>query len=229
VRRPGHSLARLPGGAILLLLGALLPPAVSSAEPTACPTAGVTVHHNNPVEGARVCEAVAETVAFMTAHGFEFTAPFSIAVVERVTQSQILTTLGAFNARSRAIEILSYEAAIRFLPDNPPFGIPMNPELYRSFVVHEAAHAVAYPNFVRRPNLAAMEYIAYTVQIATMPDPLRRQVLAGVQTEGFDEPKEIGDQLVLFDPARFAVKSYLHFIRPGNGAAFYRALLTGKF
>lgn len=177
----------------------------------------------------RVCDAVADAVSFMTANGFEFKAPFTVAVVDRITHSQLVTTLGAFNAKTREVEILGYEAATGFLPDHPPFGIPMNPELYRSFVVHEAAHAVAHPNFVRRPNLAAMEYIAYTVQLATMTEPLRERVLDSVQTEAFDQPQEIGDQLLMFDPARFAVKSYLHFIRPGNGAEFYQRLLTGKF
>jgi hypothetical protein len=221
--RPG-ALAK----ASFLLLGLLVSPLLR-AEMTRCPTAEVTVRHTGAAEAAKVCEAVADAVGFMTAHGFELKAPFTIAVVDQITQSPMPSSLGAFNAATREIEILGYDAATRFFPDRPPFGIPMNPEIYRSFVVHEVAHAVAHPNFVRRPNLAAMEYIAYTVQIATMPEPLRRRVLASVETEAFEQPREIGDQLVMFDPARFAVKSYLHFIRPENGAAFYQRLLTGKF
>lgn len=217
----------LAGAALLQLCALLSPPA--GAEALACPTAGVTVSHPDPRVAAALCDAVADTVAFMTAHGFERKTPVRIRVVDRITHSHLVSTLGAFNARDREIEILSYDAALAFLPDRPPFGVPMNPDLYRSFLVHEVAHAVAHPNFTARPTLASMEYIAYTVQIATMPEPLRRQVLAGVDTEAFGRPAEIGDQLLMFDPARFAVKSYLHFIRPENGAAFYRRLLSGNY
>lgn len=219
----------VPGAAILLLPCALLPPAIASAEPLACPTAGVTVSHADPAEGAALCAAVADAVAFLTANGLEFRAPFQVRVVDQITHSHLPTTLGTFNATAREVEILSYGAAVALIPDRPPFGIPMAPELYRSFVVHEAAHAVTHPNFSARPTLGAMEYIAYTVQIATMPEPLRQRVLASVETNAFDKPGEIGDQLLMFDPARFAVKSYLHFIRPENGAAFYRRLLSGNY
>lgn len=226
MRPSGRGLAQ---AALLPLCAALLAPAPAGADAIACPTQGVSVIHPEAAAGASLCAAVAEAVAFMTGHGFELKTPFRIQAVDRITQSHLATTLGTFNAKSREIDILIYGAAVAFLPDRPPFGIPMNPELYRSFVVHEVAHAVAHPNFKARPTLGAMEYIAYTVQIATMPEPLRRRVLESVQTEAFDKPGEIGDQLLMFDPARFAVKSYLHYIRPENGAAFYRRLLSGDY
>jgi hypothetical protein len=85
--------------------------------------------------------------------------------------------------------------------------------------VHEIAHAIADANFVRRPVAPAHENIAYTTQLATMPEELRNTILRNVDTDGYEHLKEVGDMLLMIDPNRFAVKSYLHFMRPQNGSA----------
>lgn len=211
------------------LLALTAPLHAADKRTTKCEGIDVTVIHDPAQEVGTICAAVSDTVGFMTASGFELKRGFSISIVDGLTPAHGLSSLGTYTAATDSIEMLSYRAALELLPEQPPFGIAMNPELYRSFIVHEAAHAIAHPNFVRRPNVAAQEYIAYTAQFAAMPEPLRNSILQNIPTEGFEQPKEIGDQLLMLDPGRFAVKSWLHFIRPENGPAFYQRLLTGRF
>jgi len=213
-----------------IVLGTLVwsGPAVS-AEGVRCASADFTVFNAGPGDLETVCGAVSDVVAFMSAHGIEVKRPTTIRVVPRLAEAQVTSTLGTFNGRTSHIEILTYEASRTVHPDKPPFGMEMNPAIYRSFIAHEVAHAIAHPNFVRRPLIAPHEYIAFTVQLATMPEELRRQVLETVRTDAFEHAWQASDVLMMLDPQRFAVKSYLHFTASPDPAAVFQQLLTGRF
>jgi len=194
-----------------------------------CPVGDFTIVDARAHEVDTICRAVEDAIIFMRAQDLKQRAPVTIRLVDKLGETSVASAVGTFNGRNASIEVLTYEAAVQLLPDRPAFGIPMNPSLYRSFIVHEVAHAIAHPNFVRKPQVAAHEYIAYSAQLATMPEELRAAVLKNVDTDGYDHLKEVGDLLLAVDPNRFAVKSYLHFVYNGDGETTFYKLLSGWY
>jgi hypothetical protein len=213
--------------ALVAVLTCIAPPA--GAADVRCPAAAITVLNITAPDAEIVCRAAQVAADFLTARGFVVKDAATISIVDRLTAIDLPSIIGTYAAKTHHAEVLRYEAAAKQLPERPAFGVPMSPDLYRSFIVHEIAHAIADPNFVRRPLAPAHEYIAYTTQLATMPDELRNAILRNVDTDGYEHLKEVGDMLLMMDPNRFAVKSYLHFIEPQNGAAAFEQLLTGRF
>lgn len=93
-------------------------------------------------------------------------------------------------------------------------GTRPSPALYRSFLVHEFAHALA----IRiNPNLpvAKQEYIAYVTQISTLPAAVRDELLDRFAGRGFDSPARVTAlNLALMGP-RFGIACYrLHTMYP---------------
>lgn len=213
--------------AALTLLWTMSP---AKADSLRCAGGNFIVNGASPAELDTVCAAAADTIRFMGSHGFEVAGVFTtVEVVPAIRLKTFASALGAFDGELNHIELLSYEATLRQLLNGQVLGVSMTPELYRSFIVHEMAHAVARVNFKRRPVVSAHEYIAYTVQLATMSDELRGRILDSVDTEAYDHLGEVSDMLLMLDPHRFAVKSYLHYFRPENRASAFQQLLTGKF
>lgn len=203
--------------------------AATNAADRRCPVGDFTIVDARVHEVDTICRAVEDAIMFMRAQGLEQRGPVTIRLVDSLTDTQVASAVGTYNGKTASVEVLTYEAALRLPPERPAFGMPMNSSLYRSFIVHEVAHAIVHPNFVRPPQVAAHEYIAYTAQLATMPEELRAAVLQNVDTDGFDHLKEVGDMLLAVDPNRFAVKSYLHFARDADGETTFYKLLSGWY
>jgi len=225
--RPSYFLSLLTRS----VAGLLLCVAVGAyAEGVRCPVGDIVVVDAAPADVDMVCGAAAETTAYMEALGLRATRPVTkFYLVNTIGHAHFSSSIGAYDAAADRIEILNYDAALKLMPARPAFGVTMNQALYRSFVVHEIAHATANPNFAHPPAGPAHEYIAYTVQLALMDPALRAQVLSNVPAQAFDRLSEVGDYLLMLDPNRFAVMSYRHFVRPENGAIAFEHLLTGDF
>jgi hypothetical protein len=211
------------------LVGVLTCALPAAAADVRCPAAAITVLNASTEDAEIVCGAARQATEFLTSHGFQVKDAATVSIVDKLTATDLPSSIGAYTPATHHAEVLSYESAAKQLPERPAFGVPMNPALYRSFIVHEIAHAIADANFVRRPVAPAHEYIAYTTQLATMPEELRNTILHNVDTDGYEHLKEVGDMLLMMDPNRFAVKSYLHFMQPQNGSAAFEQLLTGRF
>ena len=105
----------------------------------------------------------------------------------------------------------------------------MDPDLHRSIVAHEVAHAIASQNLPEKQAFVTQEYIAYVTQLATMPPDVREKVLANFPNNSFDTDEQINMTIFMMAPEVFAVKAYRHFLKPENGAAFFQRLLLENF
>jgi hypothetical protein len=105
--------------------------------------------------------------------------------------------------------------------------VAMDRPLWRSYVAHELTHAAIHAACGRAcPDRAAHEYIAAVAQMASLPPSVRAAILGGHPgLEGFREPAEISEIYYALSPAKFMVKSYRHYLRPGNGRPFIQTLL----
>lgn len=62
----------------------------------------------------------------------------------------------------------------------------------------------------------------------TMAPVLRERVLAQFPGHGFAGEAQMRLTIYLFDPMRFGVQAYRHFLKLANGRAYLHAILAGK-
>ncbi len=135
--------------------------------------------------------------------------------------------IGCCDVLHNEIRILTYDEAVAASRKfRPAFDMPMGPALWGSFISHEAAHAIAEQNFAAGvARRTASEYIAAVVQVATMPNDLRKAILDRYDAEGFADASEISILPYDFDPAVFAVMAYRHYAGLGDGGPAFLARL----
>nr|WP_152206359.1 DUF6639 family protein [Marinobacter changyiensis] len=89
---------------------------------------------------------------------------------------------------------------------------------------------MAQANFrLPKPSLETHEYIAYVVQLATLPVALRQQLLVLFGNPAFQNEREINRIFLQLDPEVFTVKAYRHFIAHPDSQAFFQRLLNSRF
>lgn len=192
-----------------------------------CSEVPVRVSYEREADARVVCDAAHRAITFMTGHGFQVLSHLRVTVVHHTRSKPHL--LGWFDPRLMEINILSFEDCASAVAINPPFGIPMDRAMHGSFIVHEIAHAIAQQNFtISDPSLLAHEYIAYTVQLATMDPPLREKILARYPLAPFTDESEITTLYFFFSPSSFAVKAYRHSTEVVDAATFIFQLLHGE-
>ncbi|MDK8464479.1 DUF6639 family protein [Marinobacter sp. SS13-12] len=197
---------------MIALLWLVNVPGYSSMR-VACPVPGVTVFSERADEGELACQAVGKTLTFMRRQGFRVDTEFTIDLVDRPLSLHGTEVKGTYDSRSFQIEVPSFPQAQMMAQRRPPFRMSMSHTMWQSFVAHEVAHAVAQANFqVSKPSLEAHEYIAYVVQLATLPEAIRQQLLAAFDNPAFQHERQISRVFLQLSPEIFAVKAYLHYV-----------------
>ena len=97
-----------------------------------------------------------------------------------------------------------------WLKQQNAYSLKMNKELYESMIVHEVVHFIAKKIASHKIENTLSEYIAFAVQLSQMQPEIRQKILNMHSLPAF-ETDEINLDIMMFDPAAFAVKSYLHF------------------
>ncbi|MBS3803302.1 MAG: hypothetical protein KGY54_02060, partial [Oleiphilaceae bacterium] len=192
-----------------------------------CPVPGVILFSDQTVDGKLACKAVGTALRFMRGQGFRVDVRFTIALVDRPLSLHGSEVAGTYDSRSFHIEVPYFSRAQEMAQRHPPFRMSMSHALWQSFVAHEVAHAVAQANFqIPKPSLEAHEYIAYVVQLATLPEPLRQQLLASFSNPAFEHERQINQIFLELDPEVFAVKAFRHFLAQPDPKAFFQRLLN---
>ena len=191
-----------------------------------CREANGRVQAAEASDAALACQALADAERFLQAQGLDVKAKVEVDVVESLTDLVGVPAAGAYIEEEGRVYVLSYAA---FRRRGTWLTLPIDPAVYRSLLVHEAAHAISARNFsVARPSTEAREYIAYAAMFATMPPEQRQRVLAGFPSEGVQDDMEINSVTYFFDHARFGVLAYRHFSKPEHGARYLKAILAGE-
>ncbi|MDX2006795.1 MAG: DUF6639 family protein [Meiothermus sp.] len=223
--------AWLLGTGCILLAGALFNPRAAAEVQGpkvegVCTQPLVQVKATNLEDVQDICRGVQDATSFLAGHGFLFDQPLVIEVADKLPEDAGPFALGCFFTHQSRIVVLSYAA---FKEIRNWLNVPVSRELYRSLAAHETAHAWAESNISGpNQNLVAQEYIAYVVMFVTMNPDLRTSVLHAVPGFGFDDELQINAMVYMLDPVVFAVESYRHYLKPGNGPAFLQKVLTGK-
>ncbi|MGD9135185.1 MAG: hypothetical protein PVH42_00430 [Desulfobacterales bacterium] len=97
-----------------------------------------------------------------------------------------------------------------WLAEHNSFGLKMSKDFYESIIIHEVAHFIAEKIAGCKIEITNSEYIADVVQLSQMKPSLRQAILSRFPLLAF-KTEEINLDVMLFSPAVFSVRSYLHF------------------
>lgn len=227
-RAPGSG--PLASWGTVLALGCALPLAALAqpdAQPTtACPGLPVVVQAAEAADAALTCAGAAAAFAFMAPLGLTLPPQVRVELVSQLPPDLRADAVGCYAMHSRRTYVLSRE---RFFARRQWFSLPTSDALYQSIVAHEVAHAVVGCHIGERPlPTAAHEYVAYVVMFATMDPPTRQAALQVNPGQGYDHDAQINDLQYAFDPMRFGVEAYRHWLRQRDGADFLRRVLAGQ-
>lgn len=158
----------------------------------------------------------------------DFPDQLKVVFAQHNPSSEGPISIGRYNPADNIIFVLDYQSAVAASHLVPPaFGTPMNFDLWRSYLVHEIAHAVVEKNFTYDEDaIAPTEYIAAVAQLSTLPDDVFESILSNYRdVTAFKDESEITDLYYFMKPCEFAVKAYLHYSKSENGQSFIRQLL----
>lgn len=201
------------------------------ADQTICVLPHIIVTADKQSDRLNACSAVQHGLEFLKSIGLGVSRLLTITLSEKMPENGYDSVIGQYDVLRNEIRLLDYESVEKASNrTHPSFRVPISPAIWRSYVVHELAHAAAQQSFVKGvPVRTASEYIASAAQIATLPSAERERIIKSYpEICGFNETAEITIAYYLLDPSRFSINAYLHFSRAENGRAFvYRLLQEG--
>jgi hypothetical protein len=171
-----------------------------------------------------ICRGAEDAIRFLNSQGLGASNGISIEVVEKMPRHVSTSAIGVNLTAERKILILAYP---KFKKQRKWLDVAIDGSLYRSVVSHEVAHAIAADHFtIASPSIQAQEYIAYVTQFSTMQAAQRAKILANNPDHGANGVPQMSATIYLFDPERFGVRAYRHFLGLSNGRAFLHAMLN---
>mgnify|MGYP001819642574 FL=1 len=217
-----------------LLLAALLPFGVmaDADEPTMlhpCPDVRLRVADAESADAALVCEGGARALRFLADLGLRLPDALRIRVVRSLPRLYGVGQFGSFDASAGLIEVWASDSCEALVSEDLLFDQPLSPDLYRSVVAHEVAHAVVEANYSSDdPCIVPQEYIAYTAQFAAMSQELRERVLGASSISAFADEQQMSAMYYFLDPQAFGIAAYRHFRNQPDGRPFVWRLLRGE-
>ena len=186
----------------------------------------MVVHSEVAPDALIACAGAGDAIRFLGALGLTTTGEINLRIVDQLPGSGSSSRSGCYIAHERCAYLVTLAA---LQERGTPFDLPIDRMLYQSMAAHEVAHVIAANNFViSAPRIEAQEYIAYVTMLETMPAKYRELLLARFPGEGFSNETEINSTIYLFDPLRFGVRAFRHFLREENGRAFVLRILAGQ-
>jgi len=193
-----------------------------------CEAVDISIRHSNASDATIACESAQQAITFLEKIGLFQTRAIEIDLVPELPPG-LQGAVGCYEWESHRIYLLPASDCLTagYWPEI--FRELDSEGIYRSFVAHEVAHAVAATSFrIENPTMATQEYIAAIVQFGSMENDLRSAIFSQFEGEGYDDPSDISLILYYFNPIGFGVECYRHFRKPENGQLFIQDLLSGK-
>lgn len=222
--------------AISFLFFFLIVQVTASAQPireTACGDPMLRISGFNETDFAHACEAFSRVKAYLLdEHKLLLLKPVLIIFADRATADfgqHSYHVLGVNDRKARQIRMTSFSSAWLHDGERLIYYMPISKEMHISLLVHELAHSILEDNYqTNSRGFASEEYLAYSVQFATMNPTLRDEILSLNPIEPFATTDDITDLYLMFNPHEFALRAYLHFAREG-ATRMLSQVLSGEF
>ncbi|MBI5240744.1 MAG: hypothetical protein HY926_09750 [Elusimicrobia bacterium] len=201
-----------------------------------CGSPWVSVSAQTPEDAALACQGFKRALRFMAEQGAAPKTPVNIVIAdrfpERYAKYGVDNMHGFYDTDTREVHMKSYRRFAQTPPESTPLGVAPSRELLVSYIAHEVGHHISVQAYAGAAKLiphAHGEFISYSLQLATMEESLREELVRLYRMDGrggFGSTDQINMTIHDMDPQAFAVKSYLFFTAP-EGKAALRGMLAG--
>jgi Family of unknown function (DUF6639) len=218
-----------------LILGLLLflwaAPAVAADQVRHCvKPPDVVVKSAAPETAAEICDAAARALSFLAQLGLLPKHTIFFDITEAPIINDGLPAYGRYDSRSDRIELMSYTAIWKHLPNPMMYGEPFDRVHYAGAIAHEVAHAVMQHNLKTvLISPSPQEYLAHATQMAALPEARRKAIIQAMGVDAWQSGDAISDVYLGIEPDKFAVKSYLHLSNLADPRNFVEILLNAKW
>jgi hypothetical protein len=186
----------------------------------------VTVYSEDRSDALAACAGASDAIRFLGSLGLRTDGPLDLRIVDELTDSGDSSISGRYVASERCAYLLSFT---KLRNRGRLFDLPIDRKLYQSLATHEVAHVIVAGNFaIPNPSLQAQEYISYVTMLGTMSSRHRELLFAQTPGDGFSSEMKINILIYMFDPSRFGVEAYRHFLKEENGKSFVQRILAGQ-
>ena len=212
----------------LILIGVLLAHG-TDLRSGRCVEGVVMVIAQSQADRDAACDGAERAILVLDGLGLPVLSPIVVHVVDEIDDIQGASALGTFDARTRLVKVLARSAYSLGSIDETVLGLPFDDELHASVFAHEVTHAVFHQHEARIPlSYTAHEYVAYSVQVMTLPEDYRRRLLDRFDVSPFTNVHQVNGVMLAFDPNSFGVKAYLHFRDSADQNAVLRGLVRAS-
>ncbi|WP_444967485.1 DUF6639 family protein [Roseovarius pacificus] len=209
-----------------VLLTLCIPP--GNAEVLSCEGTRVTVRASNFALAEQTCRAAIRTLPLLAECGVVLSQPQNIEIIEAMQGSP--GCMGIYHCGENSIEVLSPRAMKSLRRDESAFSSIPTPIYFESVLAHELAHA-AY-DAVPCPFtncLVTSEYVAYAMQVYSLPLPEQRLFEADVAMENMVSRYEISSIGLFMAPDKFARNVWAHFSQREDGCTYVSDMMAANF
>lgn len=175
----------------------------------------------------RACDAIAAQSTLFDTCGLTPTRAHTMHIVERI-EGAPGDCLGAYHCTEGSMEIIGPDWISERIQDGSVLARLDPDELYASIVVHEWTHALLFDvtgNEVR--HVADQEYVAFAMQISSLPEAEREKWLSYYASSGPVEDEHINDMILAVNPLIFATRAWRHFSAEDDACSTVRAIVAG--
>lgn len=222
-------------GAVVALSAALAftsmdgPRAREISKTPTCLDGRATFDNLTEDEADLICRGIAAARDVLAHCGFTDVPRITVEAASSLIDGEGFDRRGEYLPASRRLRI---RPLAEFIATTPPSiaGVPApHSVLYASVAAHEMSHAILAESAIG-PDLppTAHEYVAYTIQIATLPEEIRAAIDAKYPEPALVDLFVFSPFLLYGDPERFAVAAWRHFGEPDNGCGMIHRILAGK-
>ena len=204
---------------------------VSKVGPAAterCPGALVDVTAASEDERSLACSAADQALELLGRCEISLRRPLRVQIGDEHRHPLRWPVLGFFETKHERVLVARYES-MPSLAKGTPFALLSQRDLFKSIVLHEIVHGVLHQHAGRHVmSHAAGEYLAYALQIESLPPSGRDSFLQAIEPRVSTADLIFTDVLWSLDPFFFAAHAYDHFKDSDNGCTHLRALLEGQ-
>lgn len=180
-------------------------------------------------EQSIICAAVKRTTELFRQCEFMELPRVRVQVEKEPVNVCGVDAFGSFDAERQSIRIVDATTCKKMTKLNAAYASLPFGEFYQSIVVHEIAHQFFRSHLKgKKVSYATHEYVAYAMQIASMPPQIRNQLLNSITREPTEDLDPFVDMLLLMSPVYFGVLAYDHFSAPGNGCWVLQGIVRGE-
>ena len=219
----------LGGACIGLLLAFYVNAQAAPASTLACDGQPIEVAGDDPEAMADVCTAGLAALRYLATLELAPTHPIRIELTGKAVAHGQGPAYGLYDGSRERLHLMSLSAITAQHPPPTLFDRSIDSAMYAGLVSHELVHAVAQQHRrVETLGVVAQEYLAYAVQLATLPEPVRLEVIGSAGVGAWEKGDTISEIYLGLNVHRFAVKSYLHLRDHSDPAAFVQEVLSSR-